>query len=361
MLKKLVHLPWKKFKSNIKRNSFRLDLTLKSGQVFGWKQLDSEGNRFLGMIKLKPFEITYDEDGYVIYRSFSPAVEHAATLDERQKMLSVVNNNNDDVEMDLVNYFNLDMDLERVLSDFCQRDQHFSQILLNSHCSGLRLITYDAFECLISFICSSNNNVDRICKMVTSLTEKYGQPIGNHEGGTSLYAFPTCDQLLGMTEDDLKTLNFGYRAKYLVKTVEFLKDSKNCEKYLHSLKDKSFDEVILQLRKDFFGVGLKVASCVALYSSLKKLNVVPLDVHMLRIARMYIKQDTTGVTIGSGGNGQKVFEILKKKSLGDDDTFTVMKYFESLFGELAGVAQLYLFASQVNSIQKQQRKRKALN
>jgi N-glycosylase/DNA lyase len=56
--------------------------------------------------------------------------------------------------------------------------------------TGIRVLAQDPLENLISFICSSNNNVQRITKMIKSLCEEYGKEIGTLNG-IIYYQFPT--------------------------------------------------------------------------------------------------------------------------------------------------------------------------
>eukprot|EP00041_Stephanoeca_diplocostata_P021132 m.486433 g.486433 ORF g.486433 m.486433 type:complete len:98 (-) comp21743_c1_seq33:10-303(-) len=39
---------------------------------------------------------------------------------------------------------------------------------------GLRILRQDPTECLVSFLCSSNNNISRITQMLAKLREQYG-------------------------------------------------------------------------------------------------------------------------------------------------------------------------------------------
>ena len=70
------------------------------------------------------------------------------------------------------------------------------------------------------------------------------------------------------------------------------------------------------------GVGPKVADCILLFSDLKRFEVFPIDVWVRRVMNdLYIKnEDETKV------NKKQIEKITKKK-----------------FGDLAGLAQQYLF------------------
>src|SRR5690606_31706145 len=128
----------------------------------------------------------------------------------------------------------------------------------------------DPFECLMSFICTSNNNIGRICGMLERLCRTYGDYLGEYEEENNrheFYRFPTFDQLEKATEKELKDLGFGYRAKYIVDTVKKLKElNSDGKNYLYELKKIKNSAEVLEKLTAFPGVGLKVASCVALYS-----------------------------------------------------------------------------------------------
>ena len=72
----------------------------------------------------------------------------------------------------------------------------------------------------------------------------------------------------------------------------------------------------------FPGVGPKVADCVMLFSTLKKLEVFPIDVWLRRVMNeLYIKnEDETKI------NKREIENLARKK-----------------YGNLAGIAQQYLF------------------
>lgn len=91
---------------------------------------------------------------------------------------------------------------------------------------------------------------------------------------------------------------------------------------------------VLNELKQFSGVGMKVASCVALYS-MDCHDCVPTDVHILRIARNCYPSMKTIIS-------------KKKKSLTEKEIQKVMKEFVNIFGEYAGLAQLILYGSQLS-------------
>ncbi|MBQ7907875.1 MAG: DNA-3-methyladenine glycosylase 2 family protein, partial [Clostridia bacterium] len=148
--------------------------------------------------------------------------------------------------------------------------------------SGIRLLCQSLWECMISFIISQNNNIPRIKKIISALSEKYGEKI-EFMGGT-YYAFPEADVLAKATVEELFQLKMGFRAKYVYDACRFyLKETdKIFSLGLSSLEDDI--ETLCQVK----GIGLKVASCILLFSS-KRRDAFPIDVHMKRTLEKYFK------------------------------------------------------------------------
>lgn len=71
------------------------------------------------------------------------------------------------------------------------------------------MLRQDPFECLIQFLCSSNNNIGRITKMVDHVSS-LGTYLGSVEG-FQFHAFPNLEQLSLVSEEELRKAGFGYR------------------------------------------------------------------------------------------------------------------------------------------------------
>ena len=70
----------------------------------------------------------------------------------------------DDTEALLRHYLSLRVDLETLYTKWSQLDPNFRKRAPKF--TGIRILNQDAWETLISFICSSNNNISRISQMV---------------------------------------------------------------------------------------------------------------------------------------------------------------------------------------------------
>lgn len=79
----------------------------------------------------------------------------------------------------------------------------------------------EPLECLISFICSSNNNISRITGILQRLRAKLGTELCSVKG-QPWHAFPTLPQLAATSEATYRQLGLGYRAKYVLGTAQKL-------------------------------------------------------------------------------------------------------------------------------------------
>ncbi|KAJ3744792.1 DNA glycosylase [Lentinula detonsa] len=248
----------------------------------------------------------------------------------------------------LKDYFQLDVDLAFLYEEWGSRDKVFLGI--QDRFSGIRMLRQDPWENLISFICSSNNNISRITKMVQSLSKEYSPPLlslptPDGSGVEDTYhPFPPPSAL---THPDvsarLRSLGFGYRAEFIHRTAKMLVETHGdsiqpqdsdepSEQWLRTLRDISTEDARAELLK-FVGVGRKVADCVLLMS-LDKTDVVPVDTHVHQIAIKHYGMK--GSTKGKMNMTPKLYEELCTK-------------FVQVWGQYAGWAHSVLFTSDLKS------------
>jgi len=91
----------------------------------------------------------------IFYRSQFPS-----TTSSSSKQIGVF----DDTEKLLQSYLSLDIALPELYEHWSKNDSHFKNKAVRF--SGVRILRQDPWECLIGFICSSNNNIARISQMV---------------------------------------------------------------------------------------------------------------------------------------------------------------------------------------------------
>lgn len=175
------------------------------------------------------------------------------------------------------------------------------------------------------FICSSNNNIARITKMVHALCKHYSPPLlsleppvtdsDSAEKDVTYHPFPSPSTLAAPeVAMKLRSLGFGYRADFIQRTAKMLVDEHNvsvtmdssvhgvieaAEKWLMTLRDLDTPKAREELLR-FVGVGRKVADCILLMSLNKvasdswpldtiltwmpQREVIPVDTHVHQIA-----------------------------------------------------------------------------
>ncbi len=222
--------------------------------------------------------------------------------------ITISNTTAEDVENIWLDYLDLKRDYAAIKKSF-DGDVNLKSAMEFGY--GIKILHQEVFECLVSFIISTQNGIPRIKKIVAKLCEMYGNAV--EYNGKTYYAFPTPAQLEGITEKDLEPLKAGYRAKYIVDCVNKVASG---EIDLYNLSSGDTATARNELLK-ICGVGPKVADCVLLFS-MCKYDAFPIDVWVKRImGQLYLDENST------------VDEI--------------QKYAAENFGGFAGMAQQYLF------------------
>lgn len=235
-----------------------------------------------------------------------------------------------ELEQILNNYFRLDVDLDELYANWCQMDPKLAGRTARRR--SVRIISQDPFETFISFLCSQNNGIARISKMVHSLKNTFGKVkyriVAEDGNNYDIHEFPGADKLAGQ-EALLRELGFGYRAEYISKSCSLLLTKP--KDYFEELRRLPYEAVVEELL-GFPGVGPKVADCIALFG-MGKLESVPIDTHILKVAAQYnFKPPTHSLTRNS------------YKFIGDA--------FRKLYGPFAGWAHSILFSNQLRSFNK---------
>ena len=212
-------------------------------------------------------------------------------------------------------YFDLNRNYEEIKEKLSKIDDNVKTSI--EYGKGIRILNQDLWEMIISYIISANNNIPRIKGIIERLSRTYGDEI--EWNGEKYYTFPTPEQLKDVTVADYKKLGTGFRDIRLYETVHMILDKKvDLEQLQNEPDTNKVREQLLTLS----GVGPKVADCILLFSTLKRFEVFPIDVWVRRVMNeLYIKnEDETKV------NKKQIEKLAHEK-----------------FGNLAGIAQQYLF------------------
>lgn len=308
----------------------RASSTLTNGQCFNWKAFDVEPSD-----EKKSAWGSYDATewrGILRLDTGESAVVSIRQTDDTTLYKVLSGPANIDYDTFLRQYFQLNVSLGDLYDEWsrsCPRLRKIAECL-----PGVRILDQDPWECLISFICSSNNNIPRITKMLDSIRKRYGELLWTcNETGEEYFSFPTLDDLSrSATERDLREIGMGYRAKYLTETMRILKDLGG-EPYLQELRAIDNPDLVQDRLCELRGVGRKVADCVALFS-LRQVDAIPVDVHVWNIARR--DYDSDGV-------------LSAAKSLTPTVYATVCKTFRNRFKTHSGWAHSVLFVAELPS------------
>ena len=220
-----------------------------------------------------------------------------------------------DIKETVEKYFDLNRDYQKIKSELEKIDENMKKSI--EYGQGIRILNQDLWETIISFIISANNNIPRIKGIIERLSKKYGKEI--EWNNTKYYTFPTAKALKDVTVQEYRKLGLGFRDIRLYETTHMILDKKvDLEAMKNNPNTMEVREQLLSLS----GVGPKVADCILLFSDLKRFEVFPIDVWVRRVMNdLYIhNEDETKV------NKKQIEKIAQEK-----------------FGDLAGLAQQYLF------------------
>ncbi|KAH0452329.1 hypothetical protein IEQ34_019628 [Dendrobium chrysotoxum] len=294
---------------DVPRSELSLRLTLPTGQTFRWRRTGP--SQFTGVVGPHLLSLKHaDEDPsgrvhFFLHDSSDASCARAALSD----------------------YLNLEISLTAMWRGFSAADPRFDEISRRFD-GGARVLRQDPVECVFQFLCSSNNNIARIEKMVGVLSS-FGEYLGS-VGGFHFHQFPTLERLSVVSEQQLREAGFGYRAKYIVGAIKALqaKPGGGVE-WLASLRSMDLQDV-LEALCSLPGVGPKVAACIALFS-LDQHQAIPVDTHVWQIATRYFMPELSGA------------QMTPKLST------RVAEIFIATFGKYAGWAQNVLFIGELPS------------
>ncbi|MHA7734289.1 DNA-3-methyladenine glycosylase family protein [Nitrosopumilus sp. S6] len=230
--------------------------------------------------------------------------------------------------------------LKNYKTDFFRNNDNFGEIIRSiskdkivknavKKYPGLRIIKQDPFQCLISFIVSSNSNIQKIKTNLENISQEFGERVvyKNQE----FFLFPDAETLSKASINKIKNCGVGYRAKFIKEAAKIIASEKIT---IEDLKSRSYFDAKEKIRI-IPGIGNKVADCILLFS-LDKLESFPLDRWMIRILEKYYTKkfhiETKTIT-------EKQYDILHEK---------IVDY----FGPYAGYAQQFLFKMERENYQK---------
>lgn len=226
--------------------NYNLEKTLLGGQAFNWDKINGE---YYGFIPDNILKIVPTENGVFYSSSFELESSY------------------------LTKYLNTSHDYSAIV-DSINKDIHISNAIM--HLGNVRLLKQDFNQTLLSFILTSHKNIKSVRKLVRDISKAYGKKVIWE--GKEFYTFPTVEELKDISENELRSLGLGFRAKYFRDAVRFLSDNHNFGAKLELLNADNAKSELLRIN----GIGEKIADCIMVFS-LGFYNVTPLDVWAKRV------------------------------------------------------------------------------
>ena len=268
---------------------FSLDHTLGCGQVFRWERTDD--GWWYGVVGDRVMKIRQDGTNLNFEGAKTAFIRH---------------------------YFSLDLDLERVIASI-DIDPFIHAAI--GRCTGLRLVRQPPWECLISYICSTNSNIPTIRRRITSIAQQFGSERIFED--KAYYTFPAPSSLSCHEADALAVCRLGYREPYVFRTACAINDATQWEERTGAMPYEAARRELMKLT----GVGPKAADCILLFA-FQKYEAFPVDVWIRRIIQKnYLKT------------------LDPEAGLTNRDYDTIRRFAREHFGEYCGYAQEYLYAA----------------
>lgn len=220
-------------------NYFDLDSTITCGQIF-----------------------RYDIEEDNSYTVILP--DRVINIKKINDELIVKSSNEDNLKEVVLEYFDLNEDYESINKEILKRDNSIKNIIDFS--KGLKIINEPKFEAIISYMLSTNNSVPNIKSALDHISRRYGKKIVFND--KEYYLFPDRSDLMNATPKDLREVKCGFRDQYIYDLI-------HSELDVDSIDNMTTKEALDYLTS-YKGIGIKVASCILLFSY-KKRDVFPVD------------------------------------------------------------------------------------
>jgi N-glycosylase/DNA lyase len=292
---------------DLSKFEFEPDITFDSGQTFRWKRtiINSEP-AWVGVVREELIKVDRQK---------------------AERLASIKNNQTENFSDEIADYFSIGDNL-REINGSLPKDKYLQEAL--NQYRGLRILSQDPWECLISFVCSINKNIPAIKMMIELLSTKFGTKIPS--SFLPVYTFPKPSTLAKASKMDLLACKLGFRWRFVKFIANQVHSGKlDLQRVSKMPYEKARSELISELSGATLGVGPKVADCVLLFS-MHKTESFPIDVWILRcIQEKYaqklhlnsIVQDKKWITA-------RTYDTIRKKA-------------SEYFGKYCGYAQQYLY------------------
>ncbi len=267
--------------------------TLHSGQTFRWRSLGI--SEWLGAAGDAVIRIRSREDGF--WWQTYPSPDRWDVIDR---------------------YFALEVDLKSLYKDWRAAEPRIGGAI--ERFAGLRILRQEPTEAFFSFLCASCNTIVKITRSIQALERRTCNPLARIDG-EMFYRFPEPHEIAALSEADLRSDLWGYRAPRLIQLAKHV--TNEGPEWLDDLARSGYRPAHSELVK-LFGIGSKIADCICLFGFGHD-EAVPIDTHVRRIAVSLFRRE------------------VRSRTLTDTVYRELSDLFRERFGHFAGWAQQYLF------------------
>lgn len=189
------------------------------------------------------------------------------------------------------NYFDLSSDYQNYRNYAAEDDGFLKECI--SYGRGIRILNQDPWEMLICFIISQRKSVpairttvERLCALSGDLmaldTEEWHELDSSLPEKVTYYRFPDSETLASYSIEEIQSTGAGYRTGYIMEAARGVETGAIDLKMLMKTTDEKLIESLLKIQ----GVGIKVATCTALFG-FHRLSLCPEDVWMKRVKEQF--------------------------------------------------------------------------
>lgn len=238
-------------------NQLNIYSTINSGQYFLWEKRE---NSWYGIYEDSILKIT-------------PVLHNNKTIYEFDSFPKIEN-----WEQDV---FRLDDKYDQIINEISRKDIMIKN--LTKQYKGLRIMRQKPIQCIVSFLCSSNNNIPRIRLMLRNLSRVFGKTL--EWNGNIFHTFPSIENITSASQAELLQCGLGYRATYVQNTMRSILNQDIDMKMIENTDYTQSKQEIMKLS----GVGEKIADCILLFA-FDKLEAFPIDTWIIKILQEYLNK-----------------------------------------------------------------------
>ena len=276
---------------SIKKLKKRINLEIKAKEPFNFKYTLYKPSHFPTRLEF------YDESKDIFYSTlridetkliglrisdlFNISKEEGILLDIYSN-IEITNNDINKIKKHVIYSYGLEENIEDFYNHV-SNDKKLQKVILRM--KGMRNSCFEnLFEILNISAMLQNTTVKRSEQMMGSMLSTFGDLV--EYGGVKLHVFYTPERLNNSSENELRKLKLGYRAKYLISIADYFSKHQDLEETLKKIPLEDARTELMKIK----GIGPYSAN-LALFSFLKYSNNINFDVWNTKIISDFLFND----------------------------------------------------------------------